>query len=225
MFKPISTEMFKPISTEAAVDLFTRVSDFRERSSGQSSIEESAALLSLFPKVRIRDDFLLDFSQDKTETGVLLPIRPFVRPIADDTWLPLFDSEPEREDLVEQLYQYFDYEKTPAGLFEYAFFCIELWSLRPSREAVDWLESTPIFAETGFDQALSAAANVSDLQRPHYFGPLAMLGEGGGGVRFLVHTPMGWDRIHYLESLVFSDGYVEQEAGQIVADMGSGLIF
>ena len=47
----------------------------------------------------------------------------------------------------------------------------------------------------------------------------------GGRVLFLVHTPMGWERIYYLESLVFGDGFVEQEAGEIIADLGSGLIF
>ena len=36
---------------------------------------------------------------------------------------------------------------------------------------------------------------------------------------------MAWERIYYLESLVFSDGFVEQEAGEIVADLGSGLFF
>lgn len=49
--------------------------------------------------------------------------------------------------------------------------------------------------------------------------------DGGARVRFLVHTPMGWERIYYLESLVFSDGFVEQEAGEIVANPGSGLVF
>ena len=67
---------------------------------------------------------------------------------------------------------------------------------------------------------------MSDLRRPEYFGPLARLDESGSGrVRFLVYTPVGWERIYYLESMVFSDGFIDQEAGEIVADMGTGQIF
>jgi hypothetical protein len=44
-------------------------------------------------------------------------------------------------------------------------------------------------------------------------------------VRFLVHTPVAWQRVYYLESMVYGDGFVDQEAGEIVADMGSGEFF
>ena len=43
--------------------------------------------------------------------------------------------------------------------------------------------------------------------------------------RFLVHTPMGWERIYHLEISIADDGRVDQEAGNIVADLGQGDIF
>ena len=217
--------MFEPISSHDAVDLLARVVDFREREVRESPTQETAALLSLFPNVTVCDGFRLDFVQETTSAGVKQPIRPFARPEGDDSWVPLFDPEIERDDLVDQLYKYLEYESTPQGLFEYAFFVIELWSLRLSRHAADWLESTPIFDVGAFDRVLSAASTVNDLNRPEHFGPEARFGDDNSRVRFLVHTPMGWERIYYLESLVFSDGFVEQEAGEIVADLGSGLFF
>ncbi len=218
--------MFTPIPSDVAADLLARVCSFRKREAGPSPTEETAALLSLFPGVSLRHGFLLDFAQETTASGVRQPIRPFVRPQDDDSWVPLFDEEVERDDLVDQLYQYLEFEHSPQGLFEYAFFVIELWSLRVSGHAADWVASTPIFDVTTFDQVLAAAGTVSDLKRPEIFSPQTQFGDDGGGrVRFLVHTPMGWERIYYLESLVFGDGFVEQEAGEIIADLGSGLIF
>lgn len=218
--------MFELIPIDVAIDLLARVVEFRQRDSRPLPSQEAAALLSLFPSVRVRDGYILDFSQETSAAGIIQHIRPFVRPADDDSWLPIFDDEIHREDLVEELYQYFEFERNPQGVFEYAFFAIELWSLRLSRHAADWLESSPIFDAAAFDGVVSQAEKASEVKRPDYFGPQARLDKDGGArVRFLVHTPMGWERIYYLESLVFSDGFVEQEAGEIVADLGSGLVF
>lgn len=221
--------MFEPISSAAAVDLLGRIIEFREGGSRPTPTEETAALLALFPSVRVRDGYLLDFSQETTAAGVTLPIRPYGRPASDDSWMPIFDEETEpdsqRADLVEQLYQYLEYDRSPQGLFEYAFFSIELWSLRLSRHAADWLESTPIFTADAFDAALAASGKEAEAKRPDFFGPKVEMDDDGGRVRFLVYTPMGWERVYYLNSQIFSDGFVEQEAGEIIADLGSGLIF
>jgi hypothetical protein len=218
--------MYEPIPSDEAVELLSRVLEFRERDQRSTPTQESAELLALFPRVQVRQGYQLDFSQETTPSGVHQPILPFARPTGDDSWVPIFDGEVGREELVEQLYQYIEYEQTPAGLFEYAFFAIELWSLRASRYAAEWLESTPIFDEAAFDLALSDKVRTADVQRPAHFGPQARRAQGGGGrVRFLTHTPMGWERIYYMESLVFPDGFVDQEAGEILADMGAGLIF
>ncbi len=88
------------------------------------------------------------------------------------------------------------------------------------------MDSMPIFTPERFDRCLSEASKVTDLRRPEHFGPLVRLDDDGGGrVRFLVYTPAGWERIYYLESMAFSDGFVDQKAGEIVADLGLGQIF
>jgi hypothetical protein len=124
--------MYEPIPSDEAVELLSRVLEFRERDQRSTPTQESAELLALFPRVQVRQGYQLDFSQETTPSGVHQPILPFARPTGDDSWVPIFDGEVGREELVEQLYQYIEYEQTPAGLFEYAFFAIELWSLRPS---------------------------------------------------------------------------------------------
>ncbi|MFH1571761.1 MAG: hypothetical protein ABIL09_27475 [Gemmatimonadota bacterium] len=216
------------LPAEPAEELLERVLAFRAGVAGREPGQDMAALLAAFPRVTVREGYVLDYVQETTKDGVTLPIRPFVRPAADTSWAPMFDPEetPERDDLVEELYQYLQREPTPAGLFEYAFFAIELWAVRASSNVAEWPDSTPIFSAARFDAFLGQARKVSDLKRPEHFGPLVREdGDGGGQVRFLVHTPMGWERIYYLDSRVYGDGFIEPEAGAIVADMGSGLIF
>jgi hypothetical protein len=62
------------------------------------------------------------------------------------------------------------------------------------------------------------------LTRPDWFGPLVRQDEGGGRVKFLVHTAMTWERIYYLDSKVLPSGLVKHEAGEIVADFGHGVM-
>ncbi|HJN28034.1 MAG TPA: hypothetical protein QF604_08965, partial [Candidatus Latescibacteria bacterium] len=104
--------------------------------------------------------------------------------------MPFHEGEvPMRDELVEQLYKYLDYGQTLAGAFEYAYFIIEMWSLRVSRYAAEWLESTPIFTEAGFDEALTKTRKVSALRRPDDYTPTVRTDEDGSGrVRFLVYT-------------------------------------
>lgn len=218
--------MHKPVPSAAADALLQRVLAFRERGANASHTVDTAALLELFPSVSVRDGWVLDYVQDEAQTGVRQPIRPFARPIADDSWMPLSVGESSRETLVEELYQYLRHEATPEGLFEYAFFAIELWSLHASGFAAEWLDSMPVFTEAAFDRVLAGASRVADLRRPSHFGPLVKTGvRGGGRVRFLVYTPMGWQRIYYLESEILADGFVDQEAGEIAADLGAGIVF
>ncbi len=219
--------MLEHIPTDTAEDLRKQVQQFRDRSHPSSPADDVNALLALFPRVNTRNGYILDYMVETSAAGVELPIRPFARPAADDSWMPFYEGEvPMRDELVEQLYKYLDYGQTLAGAFEYAYFIIEMWSLRVSRYAAEWLESTPIFTEAGFDEALTKTRKVSALRRPDDYTPTVRTDEDGSGrVRFLVYTAMGWERIYYLESRITDDGYVDQQAGEIVADMGTGLIF
>ena len=63
------------------------------------------------------------------------------------------------------------------------------------------------------------------VNQPGWCGPEVEVLDEGGKVRFLVHTPMGWERIYYLDITIAADGRVDQQAGQIVADLGQGEIF
>ena len=220
--------MFENVSEAYAENLLESVLSFRASWERYTKPDEVNALLGLFPKVSLKEGHALDYIQEISDDGIVLPIRPFVRPASDPTWVPLVDAaeEPHRADLADELYQYLDYENSPEGLFEYAFFVIELWAVRASSHAVEWADSTPIFTSERFDKYLAQASKVTDLRRPQHFGPLSRRDEDGGGrVRFLVYTPAGWERIYYLESMAFSDGFVDQEAGEIVADLGLGQIF
>ncbi len=219
--------MFEPLPETSTDGLLDEVLRFRSHYDRYEKPDDINALIGLFPNVSVRDGYLLDYVQAASTEGVIQPIRPFARPGGDESWIPMFDPDEaaQREELVEELYQYLQFEHSAAGLFEYAFFVIELWSMRASRHAAEWLESTPIFTEARFDQILEKAGRVSDLRRPEHFGPLARIDTEGGRVRFLVHTPLGWERIYYLESMVYGDGFVDQEAGEIVADLGSGHLF
>ena len=135
-------------------------------------------------------------------------------------------EETHRADVPDELYQDLACESSPEGLFEYAFFVIELWAVRASRHAAEWAESTPISTSERFDKYLTEVSKVIDLRRPRHFGPMARLDEDGGSrVRFLGHPPAGRERIYYLERMALSDGFVDREAGEIAADLGLGQVF
>ena len=216
------------IPSEPAEALLESVLAFRTTSQSCAKPDDVKALLDLFPRVAVRDGYVLDYLQESTRDGVLLPIHPYARPADDDSWIPLSgpSDEVDRGATVEELYDYLEYEATPEGLFEYALFAIELHSHRAGGYAAEWQDSTPIFTETRFDATVEQAGKVSDLKRPEHFGPQARReDEDGGRARFLVYTQMGWERIYYLDCRVYGDGFVEHEAGDILADMGTGLIF
>ena len=117
------------------------------------------------------------------------------------------------------------YERSLGGLFEYAFFVLELWSIRASWHEAEWLASTPVLTQKLFEELIDQARKVEQLDPPDWYGPEAALQEQGGKVRFLVHTPIGWERIYHLEISIAADGRVDQEAGHIFADLGQGDIF
>ena len=216
------------LPSESADDILVNVLAFRAGYEQRQPGEDLPALLSLFPRISVREGWVLDYIQETTHEGVTMPIRAYARPADDDSLTPMFDvaPDPEREELIEELYQYLECEPSPEGLFEYAFFAIELGSVRASAHVSEWPASTPLFTEARFDSFLEQAAKVSDLKRPEHFGPQVLNGEGRSGkVRFLVYTPMGWERIYYLDARIDTEGFVEQAAGDIVADMGSGMIF
>ena len=215
---------YERVSQELAEGILERVLEFRDQYDQYQRPEDVNALLSMFPEVSLKEGYILDYVLERSGEAVQ-QIFPFARPADDQDLLfavpvPGADGDP-----VETLYQYLRYERTPQGLFEYAFFVTELWATRASWHAAEWLSSTPVFTQKRFDELVDRAEKVDDLSRPEWYGPEAGLEERGGAVRFLVYSEMGWERIYYLEIEVDAEGRVDQRAGRIVADFGRGVIF
>ncbi len=110
------------------------------------------ALIRLFPCLQLSEGYILDYEQVQ-EGEVVTRIRPFARKKEEEDGEPLLldflspDMEGLTDQDVENLYQVLIYEKTPRGLFAYAFFALELWSTRASWHEAEWLASTPVFMQ------------------------------------------------------------------------------
>jgi len=219
--------MFERVPAEPAAQLAMQVAAFRSQWDSLEKPQDVNALAALFPRVRVRQGYLLDYVQETSRDGVRLPIHPYARAEDDPTGAPLFEpgEVAHPDELAETLYPYLEYEKSGEGVFQYALFHLELFSFRASGHEVEWLSSTPLFTEGEFEGILTSATRPNEVVRPEYYGPLAHLGGPQSQVRFLVYTPMGWERIYYLESAVLPNGHVEHQAGDVLADMGLGHIF
>ncbi len=216
------------VPEDRAEAVLEQVLQFRQSYDCYEKPDDVNALMGLFPSVHIRSGYQLDY--DWVYHGdVIKRLRPYARPLDGQSPLlaePISPEGEERSDqAVETLYQYLHYDPTPEGLFEYAFFVQELWATRASWHDAEWLATAPIFTRTRFEQTLQTAQKVVDLQEPESFAAEAVCDETGGRVRFLVHTPMGWDRIYWLEIDVEADGRPDVRAGDIVADFGQGETF
>ena len=192
-------------------------------------------LLGLFRRVSLPRGMVLDYLRFGTrEEGW---IWPFVRPegrrirpepppalaaIPVDLLVTKRGDSPDLRPVVkETLYDHLTYERTPEGLFEYAFFARELWALKSSPARHEWLALEPLFTRWRFDAA--ARKGTGQLRRgirPKHFDPVVRLDpRGGGEVRFLVHAPAPWRRILYLHLLVDPEGFVTMREGDLVATL------
>lgn len=222
MEKDCRYERLPPGPAEAILE---RVLEFRSGYGRYGKPDDVNALLGLFPRVWLQPGYILDYILHQAGEAVQR-ILPFARPAQEEDFLLVTQADGAELDPVESLYRYLDYERSPQGLFEYAFFITELWSTRASWHATEWLASTPIFTRERFAERVEAAARVDSVSWPEWYGPEAELkAECGGRVRLLVYTEMGWERIYYLEMAVDHQGHTHMEAGAIVADFGQGFIF
>ena len=216
------------VAPDRAEDVLRRVLHFRDNYGQYTKPDDVNALLELFSSVHLRPGYVLDY--DLVQEGeVITRIRPFARPAEEEEAIFSVDETPEQEghgeQAVETLYQFLSYDPTPVGLFEYTFFVQELWSTKASWHEAEWLASTPVFTQGRFEEIVNDARKVEELHLPDEYGPEVTMGKEGGRVRFLVHTPMGWERIYWLEIGVEADGRLDVSAGDIAADLGQGEIF
>ena len=218
------------VAQERAEAVLERVLHFRNNYARFEKPDDVNALLELFSGVHLRSGYVLDYDLVR-EGEAMTRIRPFARPINSEEAVLAIDEQPDQEghgeQAVETLYQYLSYDKTPTGIFEYVFFVQELWSTRASWHEAEWLASTPIFTQARFDEIVQGARKVEELKTPAIYGPEAVVDSktNSGQVRFLVHTPMGWERIYWLEVGVEADGRLDVRAGDIVVDLGQGENF
>lgn len=215
---------YQCLPPEPADALLERVLAFRGQYDQYVRPDDVNALLRFFPQVRLEEGYLLDYLLDSDAEGVQR-IVPYACPVGSDG----APAEPLPESAVAAaalpLEPRLRYERTPQGLFEYAFFLSELRATRASWHAAEWLASTPIFTEARFDATLARLSPPQELKRPAWFGPQAELTDAGGWVRFLVYTEAGWERIYFLEIEVDEEGRIDQQAGPVVADFGLGMLF
>lgn len=193
--------------------------------------------LSFFPNVSLREGYMLDYVEEGG--GVAGWIRPFAKPTADTlvtrvspgmpppferlSLLGLKDRTEPADDEVERLYQYLDYERSAEGVFEYAFFLLELGAVHADWHAAEWLDSRPVFTKRRFDRFV--ARRQAGTTVPEHYGPWAVVKGDGGVTRFMVHTPVCHDCIYELVCEVEADGRVSMSRGSIVADMGPGFVY
>ncbi len=140
------------IPQEQAAEILDSIIRFRKNYEQFEKPGDVNALIRLFPCLQLREGYILDYQQVQ-EGEVVTPIRPFARKKDEEDGEPLLldflspDMEGLTDQDVENLYQVLIYEKTPRGLFEYAFFALELWSTRASWHEAEWLASTPVFTQ------------------------------------------------------------------------------
>ena len=173
------------VSSEEAAELGKRVQAFHNSEGDIGKPEDVNALIAPFPRVSIRNGYILDYHIDEdAETSIASSITPSARRPDDPPPEKFVDFYPlpfERESVgytpeeaheqaaVNRLYQYLDYEQSPEGLFEYAFAMLELTSWRAGWHAGEWSDSSPIFCEEDFKSYLHEAPEVPAY--PDHYGP------------------------------------------------------
>ncbi len=212
--------------------LLDSVRRFRKAWSRYHRPQDVNHLLHLFPNVSLPPDYMLDYLPMGGETNRW--IWPYARrqrereppealaSIARDYLVGERDTGVLRPVVVETLYRYLHYERSPRGILEYAFFVSELWATKSESVAGEWLSLEPLFSKRSFDTVLrKAGASLLRAARPPVYDPLVIADpDGGGTVQFLVYNPVGWRRIYYLECQIDAEGEVKRQAGDLVANLG-----
>lgn len=191
-------------------------------------------LLALFPHVSLQRGYLLDYLPMGGEASRW--IWPFARrerevdpppqlaALARDYLVNQRDSGELRPIVVETLYQFLIYERTPVGLLEYALFVTELWATKSESVAGEWLALEPLLTRRAYDAVLrKTRATALRFSRPLNYDPVVELSpEGGGAARMFVYHPGAWKRIYVLRLQVTPEGEVRRSPGKLVANLGGG---
>jgi hypothetical protein len=191
-------------------------------------------LLRLFPPVELQRGYELDYLSLSDRDGSW--IWPFVRRetgsltepppgalsrIPRDQLAAQKSSPAMRQIQVDALYQYLGYESSPLGMTLYGLFVSELWALKSSGAAAEWLSLEHIFSKRDFEATLRKAGSLVRVGRPSSYDPTSQAHpEGGGEINWLVYQTQAWKRISRLQCRVSTDGVVEWTIGEVIANLG-----
>lgn len=209
------------------------VARYRSAWSRHHKPEDVNQLLRLFRKVELHNGYQLDYLS--LGRGQASRIWPYARPVkgAEAQRLPealervppdqLVSQSPGgalRQLEVETLYRFLDYERSPLGLTEYAFFVQELWSMKSRALAEDWLSLQPLVVRHTFNGVLrQAGSKLVRVSRPESYDPIVKMLDDGGQVLFMAYQPGPWRRIAWIELTVEPAGHVSWQAKEVIASL------
>jgi len=191
-------------------------------------------LLRLFPLLSLQRGYVLDYLSLSSRDGSW--IWPFVRretgslsepPPGELSRIPRDQLAAQRGNpalrqvQVDTLFQFIDYERSPLGLTQYGLFVSELWAMKSSGAAAEWLSLEHLFSKRDFEATLRKAGSLVRVSRPASYDPtMTSNPEGGGEINWLVYQSQAWKRISTLKCQVSQDGVVEWGIGAVIANLG-----
>lgn len=214
--------------------LFDSLQRFRHAWPRYHRPDDLRHLLSLFPHVSLEQGYELDYlPMGGTPTVWIWPYArraggseegpPAVLSGVDrDRLSGLRRSDASRRMEVESLYRRLSFDRSPIGLFEYAFFINELWATKSASKASDWLDMEPIFTRRRFDEVLRrSGTHPLSVKRPDVYDPSAQLKGGASGeVDFMALQGHAWKRIVSMRIAVENDGLCLTKVGPLIANLG-----
>ncbi|MGA9533471.1 MAG: hypothetical protein WBR18_12205 [Anaerolineales bacterium] len=190
-------------------------------------------LLRQFRKVDLQRGYVLDYiALGSSESGWIWPfarrdtpgtnaeLPSVLREIPSDRLASEGRAGSLHSVAVQSLYRYLSFERSPQGLFEYAYFINELWATKsPGRES-DWLSLVPLLVRHKFDAVLRREADrLVRVSKPDHYDPLVFVEGAGGRVQFLAYQSGPWKRIIRLALKVEDDGSVGWQPLDVVASL------
>ncbi len=190
-------------------------------------------LLRLFRKVDLQDGYQLDYlTLGRGEAGRIWPyarlekvrsgnpLPPALERIPPDQLISQQPGGALRQVEIDTLYRFLSYERSPLGLTEYAFFVMELWSLKSKSSADEWLSLEPLVVRHAFDRVLrQAGSKLVRVSRPDHYDPIIHWADDANRVLFMAYQPGPVRRIVRIELKVDPAGPVSWQAKEVVASL------
>jgi hypothetical protein len=214
--------------------LYVAVQRYRNASSRFKRPEDLRQLIRIFPNVTVAPGYNLDYlPMGGPKSSWIWPFAKAIIREGEQT-LPPQLGDLARDQLAamrgtlegvqiakQTLYSHLRYPNTQLGLFEYAFFVMELWATKSEVKASEWLSLSFLFSRHSFDNLILKSNLAKRIRRPEGFEPMVQLDpEGGGRVQFLAYNAVGWKRAFQVVLIVDSGGHVGSKPGPVLVDLG-----